>query len=133
MADALYTQGKAGFLAGTFSWSGADITAALVLAAYTPDLATDTLVSDLGANVATMSSAPAEVALTTLTTTNGVAGADDLTFPLVDPGQDIAYVVIYDAASNHLIACIDTAPGLPLTSIGDDVSVAWATGVVFSL
>lgn len=135
MANALYTHGEAGLLAGTFSWAGPDISAALVLATYTPDLATDTTVSDLGAHIATMSSASAAVALTSLTTTGGVAGADDVTFPSVDTGQTIGYVVIYDATSHRLIACIDTATGIPLTSTGDDVFVVWDTGpdLIFSI
>lgn len=135
MANALYSHGKAGILAGTLSWSGVDIKAALVLAAYTPDLATDSLVSDLGANVATMSGSPAVLGVTSLTTIGGVAGADDLQFEAVDDTQDIAYVVIYNGSSNRLIACIDTATGLPLTATGDDVFVVWDSGpdLIFAL
>lgn len=136
MANALYDKGKEGLVDGTCPFNGANIRAALVLTGYVVDLAADVaFTTAVSAYVAAMGSGPAEVAMTTLTQTGGVARADSAVFPAVTTGQDIIAIVIYDSVLDRVLAYIDTATGLPDTSDGSDVVVTWDAGAdgIFAL
>ncbi len=128
MANALYGKGREGFLAGEIDWDTDVIKAILIDAAdYTVNLGTHQFLSDIPAPARVAVSAP----ITGKTVADGVADADDLTFPAVagDPAE--ALVIYQDTgseASSRLIAYIDTATGLPVTPNGGDINVAWDNG-----
>jgi len=128
MSNAIYDKGREGFLAGEIDWDTDVIKAVLIDAAdYTVNLATHQFLSDIPPAARVATSAP----LTGKTVADGVADADDLTFPAVsgDPGE--ALVLYQDtgtAGTSRLIAYIDTAAGLPVTPNGGNINVAWDNG-----
>jgi hypothetical protein len=128
MSNALYDKGREGFLAGAIDWNTDVIKAVLIDAAdYTVDLANHQFLSDipLAARVAT------SAALTGKTLANGVADANDLTFPAVSGDPTEALVIYQDtdtAGTSRLIAYIDTATGLPVTPNGGDINLYWDNG-----
>jgi hypothetical protein len=69
-----------------------------------------------------------------LTTAQGAADGDDVTFSQVTSGQTINAIVIYleissvNQALNLPVAFIDTATGLPITANGGDIIVTWDNG-----
>lgn len=126
MANALYDNGRESFLRGEISWNADDIKAVLVdTALYTLDLDAHQFLSDIpgGARVATSAN------LAGKTTTDGVADANDVTFPTVS-GASVEALVLYQdtgvEATSRLIAYIDTATGLPVTPNGGDITIQWA-------
>jgi hypothetical protein len=128
MANALYDKGREGFLDGSIDWDTDTIKAVLVDSAdYTRDLTNHDNLDDIpsGARVATSS------ALTSKTVTAGVADAADVTFSSVT-GDQFEYVILYKdtgvESTSRLIACIDTATGLPCTPNGGDITVQWDSG-----
>lgn len=128
MANAIYDKGREAFLNGGINWGADTIKAVLVDAAdYTRDLAAHQFLSDIpaGARVAT------SAALTGKTSTAGVADAADVTFTTVT-GDQAEYIVLFkdttNPATSPLIACIDTATGLPVTPGGGDITVTWDNG-----
>ena len=128
MSNALYAKGRESFLKGEISWNADAIKAVLVdTDQYTVNLAAHQFLSDVptGARVATSS------AFTGKTTGNGIADANDLTYPTVS-GPTIEALVIYqdtgDPATSRLIAYIDSATGLPVTPNGGGVNVVWDDG-----
>lgn len=133
MANALFNPGREGFLAGEIDWNNAVIGVYLVRG-YTFD-ATDKFVSDLTG--ATLVAGP--VTLSSPAVTDGVADAADVTFPAVAAGAACDMLIIAQRSAvtggadvadsaKRLIACIDTATGLPVTPNGGDISVAWDNG-----
>jgi hypothetical protein len=128
MSNALYDKGREGFLAGAIDWNTDVIKAVLIDAAdYTVDLANHQFLSDipLAARVAT------SAALTGKMLANGVADANDLTFPAVSGDPTEALVIYQDtdtAGTSRLIAYIDTATGLPVTPNGGDINLYWDNG-----
>jgi hypothetical protein len=132
MANALYDHGREGFLDGSIDWDTDDIKVILVDkdagAGYTLDLANDTYLADVTA--ATIIATSGNLASKTVAA--GVADAADLTFSAVGAGYTIDYLIIYqdtgNAATSRLIGCIDTATGLPYTTSGANVTVAWDNG-----
>lgn len=128
MANALYDTARQKFLEGSISWSSDNIKAVLVdTSLYTFSAAHDFL-DDVaaGARVATSAN------LASKTTTNGVADAADVVFTAVAAGTTIEAVVLYadsgSAATSELIAYIDTATGLPVTSNDGDITITWDNG-----
>lgn len=128
MANALYDKGREAFLNGDIDWLNDDIRVILVDAAdYVVNLATHDFLDDVpvAARVATSS------ALSSKTSTNGVADAADVTFPLVTGDQAEALVIYKHTgteSTSNLIAYIDTATGLPVTPNGGDITVQWDNG-----
>jgi len=128
MANRMYDLGRESFLKGEISWSADNIKVVLVDSAdYTPDTATDQFLSDilLAGRVATSAN------LTTKTTTNGVADADDVTLSSVTGDQSELIVVYQDTGvegTSRLIALVDTATGLPVTPNGGDIQIQWDAG-----
>lgn len=126
MANALYDSSRQKFLEGSIAWLTDTIKVALVKTAYAVNLATDQFVTDLGANILVRSSA-----LTTKTSTAGVADADDVLYAALS-GAQVSYIVVYKDtgadATSPLIAYYDTATGMPFTPSGGDVTVQWSAG-----
>lgn len=69
--------------------------------------------------------------LTSKTVTGGVLDAADVTFSAV-PTAAVKYCAIYkdtgSAATSPLIALFDTAAGLPVSTNGGDIIIAWDNG-----
>lgn len=131
MANALFDNGRAGFLAGEIDWNDATIKASLVRS-YTFS-AGHQFVSDVtgagGELVATQT-------LASKTTTAGVADAADVTFPTVASGAAITSILIYQASlpaggadlaatAQRLIGFIDSGTNLPITPNGGNIDVIW--------
>lgn len=81
----------------------------------------------------------ATATLGTITCTNGVFDAADVTFSAVASGAACNMLIIYKdtgtASSSPLVASIDTASGLPVTPVGVDIAVTWDNGAskIFAL
>ncbi len=122
--NSLFSLGRQSFLNGGISYTSDNVKVALVSSGYTPDLDTDQFLSDLGGNVVGTG-----VALTTKTSTAGMASADNVTFSSV-PAATIGYVAMYKdtgtSSTSPLICLIDTATGLPVTvASGGNVIITW--------
>lgn len=133
MANALFDPGREGFLAGEIDWNNAVIGVYLVRG-YTFNAA-HKFVSDLTG--VTVVAGP--VTLASPTVTNGVADAADITFAAVAAGAACDMLIIAQRSAvtggadvadtaKRLIACIDTATGLPVTPNGGDITVTWDSG-----
>lgn len=127
MANALYDAGRQGFLDGSIDWDTNTIM--LVLTDHggdTPNVTTDDNLDDISAGTVATSSA-----LTSPTTTAGVADAADVTLTAVT-GNSVESINLYKStgtpSTSRLIAYIDTATGLPVTPNGGDITVAWDNG-----
>ncbi len=124
MANYVYTKALEALLNGDLDLNTDTIKAVLCTADYTAVQATDNALDDIpaGARVATET-------LTNPTITNGVFDADDVVFPSVPAGSTVTQIVIYKDASPEgsalLIARIDAYTGLPFTTGGTDVNLAW--------
>lgn len=128
MANALYDLGRQAFLDGDIDWAANDIKVYLIdVADYTVNLATDQFANIIAgaAKVATSGN------LAGKSSTNGVADANDFSFPTVTGDPCEALVIWQDTgnqATSRLIAYIDTATGLPVTPNGNDIDVVWDNG-----
>jgi hypothetical protein len=127
VANTLYPKGRQKFLEGGIAWLTDTIKVILVdTAAYTYSSSHEFLSNiPVGARVGTA------VTLTTKTSTNGVADADDVTFVALT-GAELEAVVIYKdtgvEATSPLIAWFDTGVGLPLTPNSGNVPLIWDNG-----
>jgi hypothetical protein len=126
MASALYDLARKAFLDGVIAMLTDNIKAVLVDSAdYTLNLATHQYLSDIpsAGRVATSGN------LANKTTTAGVFDADDITITGVS-GDQFEYIVLYKdtgtASTSPLIACIDTATGLPCTPNSGDITLSWS-------
>lgn len=138
MSSSLFNAGREGYLSGEIVWKasgGSTIKAALVRG-YTFD-ATHKFVSDITGAGGTLVATSA--ALTSLTNTDGVMDAADVTFTSVAAGAAIPMVIVFQssavtggadvaATAQRLIADVDTATGLPVTPNGQNITVAWDNG-----
>jgi hypothetical protein len=137
VASSLFSPGREGYLSGEIVWkaSGSTIKAALVRG-YTFD-ASHKFVSDVTGAGGTLVATSA--ALSSLTNTDGVADAADVTFTSVAAGAAIPAIILFQssavgggadvaATAQRLIAYVDTATGLPVTPNGQNISVAWDNG-----
>ena len=63
--------------------------------------------------------------------------AANVLFPAVAAGAAVNSIVIYKWVSadgdSPLIAYMDIAEGLPFTPVDEDLTLAWASGGIFSL
>lgn len=128
MSDAVYASGRQKFLEGSIHWLTDDIKAVLVDSAlYTLDLSSHDFLDDIpvGAIIATSGN------FTNKSSTGGVADADDISFSSAT-GSQCEYIIIYKdtgvTSTSPLIACIDSATGLPITPTGGDINVVWDNG-----
>lgn len=128
MANALYDIGREAFLIGNIDWANDNIKVVLVDADdYTVDITNHDFLDDIpaGARVATSGN------LTSKTTTNGVADAEDVTFLAITGDVSEAIIIYKDTgveSTSQLIAYIDTATGLPVTPNGADITITWDNG-----
>lgn len=129
MANALFSKALEAFGSAQINWPSDTIKAVLVdTNAYTPNFSTHEFLSDipLAARVAI------SPALSGKSITNGIADANDVTFPLVSGPQSEAVVLFKDTGvpeTSRLIVYLDSAGGLPITPGGSDISVVWDNGV----
>jgi hypothetical protein len=129
MPNALYDAGRENVLKGDIAWLSDNIRIAFIDEADdTIDLAADADMGDRvsGSIVATSGN------LASKTATGGVADAADIQVLTVSGDQfesiDIFKYSGLGAASDLLIANIDTAVGLPYTPSGGDIVVQWDSG-----
>jgi hypothetical protein len=140
MANGLFNDSKAGFLAGEIDWDTAVIKVALVRS-YT-FAASHKFVSDVttaGGVIAATSAA-----LASKTTTAGTADAADITFTAVAANASGHGLLVFQASAvgggadvaasaQRVIAWYDTGTNLPITPNGGDVSVAWNGSGLFTI
>lgn len=141
MANALYDTGRNAFARGELAWlaAGGDTIRAFLVdsGVYTLDLANDEFLDDIPVGSRVGNSGNTGRAdgpqLTLIDPAAGVCDAGDITFTSVPTGGPYEYIVIYKDdgsadATSQLIACIDTATGLPVTTNGGNVNVTWDSG-----
>lgn len=126
MANALYDKGREKFLTGVINASADTLKCALIKDTYAPTLGSDEFFSTLSSHVV-----GTPQTLTSKTVTGGVLDAADVTFSAV-PTAAVKYCAIYkdtgSAATSPLIALFDTAAGLPVSTNGGDIIIAWDSG-----
>ncbi len=126
MANALYDKGREKFLTGAINASADTLKCALIKDTYAPTLGSDEFFSTLSSHVV-----GTPQTLTSKTVTGGVLDAADVTFNAV-PTAAVKYCAIYkdtgSAATSPLIALFDTAAGLPVSTNGGDIIIAWDNG-----
>jgi hypothetical protein len=148
MANALYDTGRHAFLRGDINWraAGGDTFRVFLIdsANYAVDLAAHDFLSDIPTNARIGNSggtARADApALTIVDVSAGIADANNVTFTTVPTGGPYEALVIFKDdgaadASSQLIAWIDTATGLPVTTNGGDITIQWSdlTNRIFKL
>ncbi len=126
MANALYDKGREKFLTGAINASADTLKCALIKDTYAPTLGSDEFFSTLSSHVV-----GTPQTLTSKTVTGGVLDAADVTFSAVTTAA-VKYCAIYkdtgSAATSPLIALFDTAAGLPVSTNGGDIIIAWDNG-----
>lgn len=126
MANALYDKGREKFLTGAINASADTLKCALLKSTYAPTLASDEFYSGISAHVV-----GTPQTLTSKTVAAGVLDAADVTFTAV-PTANVNYCAIYKdtgtPATSPLIALFDTAAGLPVSTNGGDIIIAWDNG-----
>ena len=126
MANALYDKGREKFLTGAINASADTLKCALLKSTYSPTLASDEFYSTLSTHAV-----GTPQTLTSKTVAGGVLDAADVTFTAV-PTANVNYCAIYkdtgNAATSPLIALFDTAAGLPVSTNGGDIIIAWDNG-----
>ncbi|WP_429169009.1 hypothetical protein [Aeromonas rivipollensis] len=126
MANALYDKGREKFLTGAINASADILKCALIKDTYAPTLGSDEFFSTLSSHLV-----GTPQTLTSKTVTGGVLDAADVTFSAV-PTAAVKYCAIYkdtgSAATSPLIALFDTAAGLPVSTNGGDIIIAWDSG-----
>lgn len=130
MANALFDKGRQAFANAGINLSTDTIKVALVTAGYVADLANHQFYSDVtpGSNVL---GTPG-----TLTFTSDTAGVYKASGPTIAnvPAGTVTQLIVYKdtgvTTTSPLIARIDTATGLPVTSSGSNFSVAIATDAI---
>lgn len=124
MSNTLYGLGREAFLKGDIDMEVDNIKFQFQDAGvYTLGIDTDQFESELPAEIDISAN------LSSKTYTLGVFDAADETVSSVS-GAEFEYIVLYmdsgAPATSPLIACIDTATGLPCTPNGGDIIVQWA-------
>lgn len=133
MASVIYPKAKESFLSGAINLTSDTIKIILVDSGTYTYSAAHQFRSSLSGTGGTAQT------LGTKTVTNGVFDAADVTFTAVAGTVSYEALVIYkdtgSAATDNLIAYIDTGTGLPVTSNGGDITVAFDNGSnkIFSL
>lgn len=137
MASFLYDLGRERFLgvaSGSINWTNDTIKAVLLSSSYTPNQATDDFVANrIHAHTGSLT---AQTLTGKSTNSNGTASASNVTFTAVPAGLTWSAVGLFkhDGTANPggypLIAYLDSSAvtGLPLTSSGGDITIAWNTG-----
>jgi hypothetical protein len=140
MANALYGKGRNKFARGDINWlaSGGDTIRVMLvdLALYTLLIDTDEFFGDVPAGARKGNSGGSNRTdmpqLTLVDPALGVCDANDVTFSTVPAGNALEYIVVFKDTgvdgTSPLIACIDTATGLPITPNGGDIQIQWDNG-----
>jgi len=130
----MYGLGREAFLEADIDALTDTIALAMFTSAYTPNTTTDEFYST---PIASSGLVGTKITLTSVTGSLGTLSAANTVFPSVTSGSTVTQLVLFkDSGSNstsRLIGLIDTASGLPLTTDGNNVTVAWASGQVFTL
>jgi hypothetical protein len=133
MANTLYDHGRELFATGGIDWNSANLKAILVTSSYVPNLATDQFLSVIAGGDIISSG----VALTGLSSNAGVCSANPIVFLGVTSGDVATYLIIYvdtgSSSTSPLIALINVAVGLPLTSTGGNITCTFFGNEVFEL
>lgn len=128
MANALFDNGREGFLAGDIDWDADNIKLVGVDEADdTPDLNNDNDLADRAAASRVGTSGN----FSSKTTTAGTADAADETVSTVSGDQFESFDIYQDTgteSTSRLICNIDTATGLPFTPSGGDITYTWDSG-----
>jgi hypothetical protein len=137
MANSLYALGREAFLEGSIAALTDTIDAGLWSTSYTPNLSTDEFFTSVSSSFSVGGAViAAGVALTSVTGSAGTLSAANTTFSSVS-GSPASYVGLYKntgtPSTSRLIGLIDTATGLPVTPNGGNITVAWASGAIFTL
>jgi hypothetical protein len=133
MANSLYSKGREAFLEGTIAGLTDTIRLSLFTNTYSPNLSTDQFYST---PLAATSATAGPITLTSVTGSAGTLSAANVVFTSVS-GSTSQYLILYKdtgtTTTSPLIGLIDTATGLPVTPNGGNITVAWASGQVFTL
>ncbi len=133
----IYDKAREAFLgipSGSINWLNDVIKATLVSSSYIPDNANHQYVHP---SLVAHTGSWAPQLLTGKTSTNGDAYASDVTFPSVQVGSTIDYLVIYKESGNNdrsqwqLIALLNSGSltGIPLTGSNASVTINFNTGL----
>lgn len=139
MANTIYTNALAGFLAGEIDWDTATIKASLVRS-YTV-AASHKFVSDVTGAGGVIA---ATATLGGKTIVGGVADAGDPTFTAVASNASGHGLLIYQssavtggadvaATAQRVICYFDTGTSIPVTPNGGDISIAFNASGIFSI
>ena len=131
MASAIYPITKKAFLDADCDLLTVVVKAVLIDAGTYTYNAAHNFYDDLSGVVGTESAA-----LDGKTTTGGVFDANNITFSAVT-GATVEAIVLFedsgDAATDRLIAYIDTGTGLPVTPNGGDITISWNNSGIFAI
>lgn len=135
MANGLYYKAKEALLEGLLDLTDDSIKVALVRSSYSVDLSAHEYYSDISSDAA--ASSPV---LSGRSTTNGIFDAENVTIENYGT-SGFSYLIIYKdtgtASTSRLIAYIDTADGLPVSSSSSTISITinWSDTInkIFSL
>lgn len=132
MANVLYPKFKQRSISGQIALPTDVVKVTLVTSGYTYSSAHEFYSSvTAGTRIAT------SAALATKTVTNGVFDADDTSFPSVAAGSTGAALIVWvdtgTEATSALVAFIDIATGLPVTTNGGNINVVWNVSGIFAL
>lgn len=128
MSNTIYPSARELYLTAGLDWATDDVRVVLCDSGYTYSASHDFL-DDVpgGARLAVSGS------LTGKTTTDGVADADDVTFPTVAAGDTVTSLIIYkhtgtDATSDLILYMDETAAGAVINRLtdGNDIVVRWS-------
>jgi hypothetical protein len=132
MSNSWYAKGLGHFAQADINFPSANIKAALVTSAYTPDTSATgdeflSTISGIGGAIVARSAN-----LAGKTNVGGVLNCSNITFSLVPVGHVIKYVVLYkdtgSDASSLLILIDDTGQNLPTTTDGGDLVYQVSSG-----
>jgi len=136
MANALYTKAKEALLEGLFDLTDNTIKVALVKNTYSVNINTHEFLSDISESAVAATTS----LLTGKTTASGIFDADNITIENYGT-SGFAYLVLFKdtgtRSTSRLLAYIDTATGLPVSSTLEPISItiSWSNDQykIFSL
>lgn len=128
MSNTIYASARESYLTAGLNWATDDVRVILCDSTYVFD-PTDDFLDDVpvGARLAVSGS------LANKTTTDGVADADDVTFPTVVAGDTVTSVIVYnhtgtESTSDLILYMDETAAGAVINRLtdGNDIVVRWS-------
>lgn len=128
MSNTIYASARESYLTAGLNWATDDVRVILCDSTYVFD-PTDDFLDDVpvGARLAVSGS------LANKTTTDGVADADDVTFPTVAAGDTVTSVIVYnhtgtESTSDLILYMDETAAGAVINRLtdGNDIVVRWS-------